>query len=411
MAEPSVRGATKHVLLGVTGGIAAFKSALLVRRLRERGLEVRCALTQTAARFVSPLTLEVLSTQPVYQRQWLEPGNRGQELHVTAGQWADVVCIAPATAHTLGRLALGLADDFLTTTALMHDGPVVVAPAMHAEMWRKPIVARHVEALRQRGVAVLGPTEGPLASGEIGVGRMVEPELIAEAIEAQLEVPDLAGRTILITAGPTYEAIDPVRFVGNRSSGKMGFAIAARAARRGATVTLVAGPVALATPAGVERIDVESALEMQSAVHSRAGRTDAIVMAAAVADYRPASTSSEKLKKDQGGLSRIELVENPDILAGLRDLAPDAVVVGFAAETSDLVGNAKSKLAAKRVDLLVANDVSRSDIGFGSDDNEVVLLAADGSSEALPKLGKQMLADRLLDRLLGLFERVPGAAS
>jgi phosphopantothenoylcysteine decarboxylase / phosphopantothenate---cysteine ligase len=401
----------RRVLLGICGGIAAYKSALLVRALRARGFEVRCALSRNGARFVAPLTLEVLSGHPVAAEEYLEAGRTGgEERHVTIGQWADALCVAPATANTLARLAYGLADDFLTTTALMVDGPWVLAPAMHSTMWERAVVREAVERLRARGAALVGPATGALASGEVGVGRMAEPEEIADAVAAALGPADLRGVRVLVTAGPTLEAIDPVRFLGNRSSGRMGFALAAAAARRGAEVSLVAGPVGLPTPAGVDREDVESALQMKVAVERLAGSSDLVVMAAAVADYRPAASLEQKHKRGAGEPPRLELVENPDILAGLRDLAPQAVLVGFAAETEDLLAHAREKLARKRVDLLVANDVSRPDVGFGSEHNEVIVLAPDREPETLERAPKEAIAERLLDRCAALLaERGKGS--
>jgi len=385
-----------RVLLGVSGGIAAYKAAELVRRLRARGHDVRCALTRSAASFVTPLTLEVLSGHAVHQEEYLEPTGSGEEAHITAAAWAEVLCVAPATAHVLGRLALGLADDFLTTTALAFAGPVVAAPAMHSVMWSQPAVQEHVDTLRRRGVWFAGPVEGPLASGEVGMGRMADPDAIVEAVEAVAGRGPLAGRTVLVTAGPTHEPVDPVRFLGNRSSGKMGFALAAEAARRGARVVLVAGPVALATPPGVRRIDVTTAREMERAVREHAPEADLVIMSAAVADYRPSRPAARKIKKTQG-LAAIELEENPDILAGLVAVAPDAVRVGFAAETDDLEANARRKMEAKGVDFLVANDVSRPDIAFGSEANEVTVFRREGPPLFVPRSPKSAIAGQLLD--------------
>jgi phosphopantothenoylcysteine decarboxylase/phosphopantothenate--cysteine ligase len=385
-----------RVLLGVSGGIAAYKSAELVRRLRSRGHEVRCALTRSAVSFVAPLTLEVLSGQAVYQEEYLAASGSGEEAHIAAAAWAEVLCVAPATTHLLARLALGLGDDFLTTTALAFAGPVVVAPAMHPVMWEQEPTRRHVESLKQRGVRFAGPVEGPLASGEVGMGRMAEPEEIVGEIEAAAGAGPLAGWTVLVAAGPTFEPVDPVRFLGNRSSGRMGFALAAEAARRGARVILVAGPVALPTPSGVARVDVVTAREMERAVHEHAPAADLIVMAAAVADYRPRRPADRKIKKEQG-LASIELEENPDILAGLRAAAPRALLVGFAAETDDLERNARAKLARKGADLLVANDVSRSDIAFGSVDNEVTVYRREGEPVFLSRRPKGELAASLFD--------------
>jgi phosphopantothenoylcysteine decarboxylase/phosphopantothenate--cysteine ligase len=386
-----------RVLLGVSGGIAAYKAAELVRLLRKQGHEVRCALTRSAASFVAPLTLEVLSGQRVYQEEYLAATGSGEEAHITAAAWAEVLCVAPATTHVLARLALGLGDDFLTTTALAFAGPVVMAPAMHSVMWEKETTRQHVETLTRRGVWLAGPVEGPLASGEVGMGRMAEPEEIARVIEAAAGGGPLAGRTVLVTAGPTYEPVDPVRFLGNRSSGRMGFALAAEAVRRGARTIVVAGPVALPTPPGATRIDVTTAQEMERAVGALAPSADLIVMAAAVADFRPVRPAERKIKKEEGGLAAIELEENPDILAGLRALAPGAVLVGFAAETDDLERNARSKLERKRADFLVANDVSRSDIAFGSAENEVTVYRREGEPVFLSRRPKGELAASLFD--------------
>jgi phosphopantothenoylcysteine decarboxylase/phosphopantothenate--cysteine ligase len=389
-----------RVLLGVTGGIAAYKSAEIVRRLRARGHEVRCALTRGATAFVTPLTLEVLSGRPVWQEEYLTASGSalgsGEEAHIAAAAWAEVLCVAPATSHTLARLALGLADDFLTTTALAFDGPLVVAPAMHSTMWAKAAMQQHVEALRARGAWLAGPVEGPLASGEVGMGRMADPEAVVAAVEGAAGAGPLAGRTVLVTAGPTYEPLDPVRFLGNRSSGRMGFSLAAEAARRGARVVLVAGPVHLAAPPGVERIDVTTALEMEQAVGSRAGEADLVIMTAAVADFRPSHPAPHKIKKERG-LPVIELELNPDILAGLRNAAPRAVTVGFAAETEELERNSRSKLERKGVDFLVANDVSRKDIAFDSLANEVTVFRRDGDPVFFPRRPKSELAGALLD--------------
>ncbi len=407
------------VLLGITGGIAAYKSLELVRRLTGAGCEVRCALSRSAGAFVTPLSLEVLSGHAVYQQEYLTATGRGEETHIVAAQWADVACIAPATAHLMARLALGLADDFLTTTLLAFDGPVVLAPAMHSNMWHHQATAAHAATLGRRGVRFVGPVEGALASGEHGVGRLADPEQIAWAVlaaageeradvapeghvetvahaapEGRLET--LSGRRVLISAGPTHEPIDPVRFLGNRSSGKMGFALAAEAAARGAHTTLVAGPVALATPPGVDRIDVTTALEMHDAIHGLAAEADLIVMTAAVADFRPRGPRDTKIKRSRG-VPAIELEENPDILGGLAAVAPDALRIGFAAETEPSVAEAYAKLARKDADFLVWNDVSRTDIGFGADDNEVTLYQRSGEPRHFGRRSKRRLAASLLD--------------
>jgi len=367
-----------------------------VRRLRDRGFAVRCALTRAAESFVAPLTLEVVTGAPVHRGEWLEANGSGRELHIDAADWADLLCLAPATAHLLARLALGLGDDFVTTTALAFSGPIVAAPAMHARMWGQAALQAHLETLRARGVRLVGPVEGPLASGEVGMGRMAEVPDIVAAVEERLRPGDLAGRTVLVTAGPTHEPIDPVRYLGNRSSGKMGFALAAEAARRGARTWLVAGPVALPTPPGVERIDVVRALELESEVRRLAPTADLVVMAAAVADFRPARPAATKLKKERGAPG-IELLPNPDILAALRQWAPAALRVGFAAETDGLEAEASRKLEAKGAHLLVANDVSRADIGFGSDENEVLVFRRDAEPVRFSRRPKSELARDLFD--------------
>jgi phosphopantothenoylcysteine decarboxylase/phosphopantothenate--cysteine ligase len=392
-----------RVLLAVTGGVAAFKAPSVVRRLRESGHEVRCAVTAHATSFVAPLTLEVLSGQPVYDESYLAANGSGEELHVTAAEWAQVLCIAPATANSVAKLALGLADDFVGTLALAFDGRLLVAPAMHPLMWAKPSVQENVRRLRERGAEMLGPVQGALASGEVGWGRMVEPQDIVAAIDALAGPGALAGRKVVVSAGPTYEAIDPVRFLGNRSSGKMGFALASAAAARDARVVVVAGPVALETPDGAQRIDVESALEMQEAVHREARDADLVIMAAAVSDFRPSEAAGQKIKKG-GGLGGIDLVETPDILAGLAAVAPTALRVGFAAETERLEEHARAKMEHKNVHFLVANDVSRSDIGFGHDDNEVTLLGRDGSNRSFDRASKREIAEALIEHFASLLD-------
>jgi len=391
------------VLLGVSGGIAAYKAPELVRRLRDRGFEVRCAVTRAASSFVSPLALEVVSGHRVHREEWLDPNGSGEELHITTAAWADALCVAPATAHLLGRLALGLADDFLTGTALAFGGPLVLAPAMHAVMWSQPSVQLRCGELRARGATLIGPVEGALASGEIGMGRMAEIPDIVRAVEGVLAPGELLGRTVLVTAGPTQEPIDPVRYLGNRSSGKMGFALAAESARRGARTLLVAGPVSLATPPGVERFDVGTAQEMEAAVRRLAPEADVVVMAAAVADFRPARKSPSKIKKGDG-IPSVDLVANPDILSRLPEWAPGALRVGFAAETGDLELEARRKLESKGAHLLVANDVSRGDIGFGSDHNEVVVFGRESGPTRIGRRSKQELARDLFDLFLQALE-------
>lgn len=385
-----------RVLLGVSGGIAAFKAPEIVRRLRGRGHEVRCALTRNAPAFVSPLTLEVLTEHPVYREEYLEANDSGEELHISAARWAEVLCVAPATCSTLARLALGLADDFLSTTALAFAGHLVVAPAMEQVMWGQPSVQEHVATLRGRGVRLVGPVEGPLATGESGMGRMADPLEIVGAVESAAGPGELAGRVVIVTAGPTREPIDPVRFLSNRSTGRMGFALAAEAAKRGARCHLVAGPVERETPRDVERVDVVTAEEMLREMERLAPVADMVIMTAAVADFRPSSASETKIKK-RDGLPGLLLEPNPDILTQLAVFAPNALRVGFAAETGEPGEEARAKLEAKSLDFIVANDVSRADIGFASDDNEVTIYRQSGGPVELPLQPKSRLAGELLD--------------
>lgn len=387
------------MVLGVGGGIAAFKAVTLARELLRRGHEVRVVMSEAGARFVGPLTFTGLTGTPPVLDLW-DPGYVG-EVHVELAQWADVLALAPATANRMAQMASGEADDALGATLLCFDGPIVIAPAMHHRMWRHPATQRNVARLVADGVLLVGPVEGALASGEVGMGRMAEPEAIADAVEGAIASRDLIGQRVLVSAGGTVEDLDPVRFLGNRSSGKMGFAIAARAAARGASVVLVAGPTALADPPGVEVLRVRSARDMEAAITARRDAMDAIVMAAAVADYRPAERAEHKLKKGEGPLT-LALVRNPDILAGLGAwrTGPRPILVGFAVETQDLVAAARGKLVKKRVDLVVANEAADS---FGKDDNRAVLVDAD-RDEALGVLDKRALADRILDRVAALLE-------
>ena len=397
----------RRIVVGVAGGIAAYKAAELVRALVKLGASVRVVMTQAAQEFITPLTLQSLSQQPVATDTF----DLSQEQtigHIQVADWAELLVIAPATADIIARLAHGLANDLLSTVALACRAPLLLAPAMNVNMWQHPATQANLQLLVARGVFTCGPDAGALACGWIGSGRMMEAADIAAACVQALGKRDWSGRRVLVTAGPTFEPIDPVRFVGNRSTGKMGFAIARQAARRGAQVTLVAGPVALATPPGVTRIDVETALQMRSATLAHADGNALIVMTAAVADYRPAEVAPHKLKKDAlGDAPSVTLTRNPDILAELAGRAP--VVVGFAAETEEVERHALAKLRAKRCDLIVANDVSEAGSGFGSDTNRVLIVDRDGAVESLPQLTKDEVADRILDRaarLLGPNEAV-----
>jgi len=385
----------KRILLIIGGGIAAYKACELIRLLRKRGHAVRCVLTAGGAHFITPMTLAALSEQPVHTSLW-ELKDEVEMGHIELSREADLVVVCPATADLLAKMAAGIADDLATTVLLATDKPVLAAPAMNVRMWLHAATQRNVATLRGDGVTVLSPDEGPMACGEFGPGRLPEPDAIVSAIEAALSSPasPLAGKHILVTAGPTHEPIDPVRYIANRSSGKQGFAIAEALAALGAKVTLVAGPVALATPPGVTRIDVETAREMADAVDA-ALPADAAIMVAAVADWR-AEPAEIKIKKS-GEPPALALFENPDILATLsRSALRPRLVIGFAAETNDVVAHAQAKLARKGCDWIVANDVS-GDV-MGGADNAVHLVTADGV-EDWPKLPKQAVAERLAARI------------
>jgi phosphopantothenoylcysteine decarboxylase/phosphopantothenate--cysteine ligase len=400
------RLAGRTVALCVTGSIAAYKAAVVARLLVKGGAKVLPVMTASGARFLGPVTLAGLCGEPVVMDMWdsSTPG----ELHIGITDRADVVAVVPATADFLARLAQGRGDDLVAAVALCARGPVLAAPAMHPRMWDHPATRRNVATLAAEGrVTLVGPVDGEVASGDRGMGRMAEPEDIVRAIAAALAPADLAGLRIAVTAGPTVEDLDPVRFLGNRSSGKMGFAIAQRAAARGALVKLIAGPVSLSTPPGVQRVDVRGALAMRDALWDALGpdlsRADALVMAAAVADHRPATTSPTKIKKTDAGAS-IALVRNPDLLAevGAKRTGSRPVLVGFAVETGDeevLVGYARRKLSEKRVDLVVANAASDA---FGRDDDRAILVTASGA-EALGILQKTAVADVVLDRVKSLL--------
>ncbi len=399
--------AEKRIVLGVSGGIAAYKACDLVSRLKKRGAQVRVVLTKHACEFVPPLTFETLSGNPAYTDAF----DRKFEIeHVALAKWADAMVVAPATANALAKMAAGIADDLLTTTLLAVTAPVVAAPAMNAAMWRHPATQANAALLRSRGVRFVGPASGHLACGDDDVGRMSEPEAIVEALEALFAeggrvgaACDLSGRRILVTAGPTVERIDPVRFITNRSTGKMGYAIAAAAARRGAEVVLVSGPVSLPCPDGVERVSVESSRELCDAVLGRAGDCDAVIQAAAPADFTPAAFSETKIKKTGEGMA-LELRPTTDIAAALgARKRPGQVLVAFAAETNDLIDNARGKLARKNADLVVANDVTRPGAGFGADTNIVSLVTRDSARE-LPVMPKSEVADAILDAVAALLE-------
>ena len=384
-----------RVLLGVSGGIAAYKAAELVRRLGDAGAEVRVVLTANAARFVTALTFQALSGNPVRTTLWDESAEAAMG-HIELARWADELVIAPASADCLARLAHGHADNLLTTLCLASSAPLSVAPAMNQQMWAHAATQANLDVLRARGVRVFGPGSGSQACGDIGAGRLLEPDAIVADLIAARGPRVLAGRTVLVSAGPTYEDIDPVRFIGNRSSGRMGFAIAQAAAQQGAAVTLIAGPVALATPAGVTRIDVRSAAQMRDAVLAQVPRHGIFIAAAAVGDFRAQHVAPQKLKKRDGALE-LSLVQNPDIVAEVAALPQRPFVVGFAAETENVETYARSKLESKRLDLIAANQVGAG-VGFESDDNALLLLWP-GGREELPRTDKRSLARQLIARI------------
>ncbi len=393
-----------RVLLGVTGGIAAYKAADLVRRLRDAGAEVRVVMTSGGQAFVTPLTFQAVSGHRVHTALLDEEAEAGMG-HIELARWADRILVAPATADFMARLAHGLAPDLLSTICLASAAPLSLAPAMNQQMWTNPATQRNTEILRKRGIEFLGPGTGDQACGDVGPGRMLEPAEIVTALTRD-DKPLLAGRRVLITAGPTYEDVDPVRFIGNRSSGKMGFAIAQAARSAGGRVTLVAGPCALPTPDGVERIDVRTAADMHSAVMARVSESDVFVSVAAVADYTPVRPVERKMKK---GLprQRIDLVATTDIVAAVAALENRPFTVGFAAETENVVEYARDKLLRKGLDMIAANQVGQAGSGFAADENEIILLVRDRSGEGLAADGerhlgkgsKRRLANRIIEEI------------
>jgi phosphopantothenoylcysteine decarboxylase/phosphopantothenate--cysteine ligase len=387
------------VLVGVSGSIAAYKACELVRLLLGRGHEVRVAATPNALRFVSALTLQALSGHPV-RSELFSLTEESEISHIDLADWPEAVVIAPATASTIARLAHGLADDFLSTVCLAARAPLLIAPAMNVNMFHHPATRANLELLVERGARVVGPGTGDLACGWVGEGRMVEVEEIAGAVEQTLGGGDLEGKVVLVTAGPTAEPIDPVRVITNRSSGRMGFAVAAEAARRGADVMLIAGPVSLPTPFGVKRVDVETMAEMREAVLGMMDPADVLVLTAAVADYSVSHPSDRKIKRGASSELTLELVANPDVSKEVSLRKEGRTVVTFAAETEDLIENARGKLERKGCDLVVANDVSRSDIGFGADRNEVAIIGPDPQEVIhVPAGSKDEVAQRILDRV------------
>jgi len=386
----------KLIVLGITGSIAAYKGAEVARRLMDLGAEVHATLTRAGEKFITPLTLSTLTGESVTVDMFEDP-SEWQVEHVSLAKRAAAVVIAPATADAIAKLALGIADEFIYTVALATRAPIIVAPAMESNMLTHPATQANVKVLRERGVRFVEPEEGRLASGAVGVGRLASPQDIAAAVAAILAPGDLKGTRVIVTAGPTQEPIDPVRYITNRSSGKMGYALAEAAARRGATVTLISGPTALPAPGGCEFVGVQTAQQMHDEVLRRFPDCDALIAAAAVADFSAAKVSGEKLKKNALPLS-LELRPTADIVAACGEKKqPGQVLVGFAAETEDLKANARTKLASKHLDLIVANDVTKPGIGFGSERNAGYLLFADGAEIEVEEMTKSAMADRILD--------------
>jgi phosphopantothenoylcysteine decarboxylase/phosphopantothenate--cysteine ligase len=393
-----------RIALGISGGIAAYKACELVRALVRSGHEVRVLATQSALRFVSPLALQTLSGHPV-RSELFSPTEESEISHIELADWAEVLLVAPATAHLIARLALGLADDLLSTVALATRAPLVVAPAMNVNMYRHPATQANLDTLAKRGARLVGPDAGELACGWEGEGRLVDQGRLVLEVERALGDRGLAGEVVLVSAGPTEEPIDPVRVITNRSSGRMGFALAEEAARRGAEVILVAGPVALPTPPGVARIDVRTAAEMREAVLGALERATIVIKAAAVADWRVAAPAEQKIKKGTGART-LELVPNPDILAEVGARKGARTVVGFAAETREVLAQAREKLARKGCDLIVANDVSRADAGIGAERNEVWIVGPQPDRVVhVPTASKREVAARILERVRELRAR------
>ncbi|HJW27393.1 MAG TPA: bifunctional phosphopantothenoylcysteine decarboxylase/phosphopantothenate--cysteine ligase CoaBC [Rhodocyclaceae bacterium] len=388
----------KRIVLGVTGGIAAYKAAELVRLLGKQGAEVQVAMSEAATRFVTPVTFQALSGKPVFTDQW-DPRMPNNMAHIDLSRSADCILVAPASADFMARVAHGLADDLLTTLVLARDCPLLVAPAMNRQMWENPATRRNAAQLLADGIPLLGPASGEQACGETGAGRMLEPEDILEEVVAFFTPKRLAGRKVLMTAGPTFEAIDPVRGITNLSSGKMGYALARAARHAGAEVTLVSGPVSLPTPWGVTRVDVRSALDMHQAVMSRVQGAEIFIGVAAVADYRVANPAEQKLKKDDGGLPAIELVQNPDILAEVAALPEGPFCVGFAAESRNLEQYAQTKRRKKNIPLIAGNLIQE---GFGGDDNRLVLFDDNGVHPLTPA-PKSVLARQLVEHIAALI--------
>ena len=387
----------RRIVLGVTGGIAAYKAVEIASRLKKAGADVRVIMTRAACSFVTSLTFREITGAPVAETMWGEPHHHVE--HIALAEFADLVLVAPATANFIAKAAAGIADDMLTTSVLATHAPLFIAPAMNTGMWENPVTQENVRRLMERGATVIPPAVGQLACGTTGAGRLPEPAEIVRVVEEYFaRAQSLAGRRILVTAAGTEEPLDPVRYLGNRSTGRMGFEIAAEAARRGAEVMLIAGPTSIATPAGVQRVDVRSARDMHAAVFAEYDMVDAVVKAAAVADYRPAEMAEHKIKKSDGELT-LTLTRNPDILYELGQKKRHQILVGFAAETQNVAEYARGKLAKKNLDFIVANNVAEKDAGFGVPTNHVQIFFADGRAEEHPLMAKSALAGVILDRL------------
>jgi phosphopantothenoylcysteine decarboxylase/phosphopantothenate--cysteine ligase len=391
------RLANKHIIVGISGGIAAYKAAELVRRLKDTGADVRVVMTKAAQEFITPLTLQALSGNPVHTTL-LDTKAEAAMGHIELARWADLILIAPCSADLMARLASGTADDLLTTLILATSAPVAIAPAMNQAMWADPATQQNLAQLQQRQLHIFGPGSGDQACGDVGLGRMLEAEELRDLAATLFDTRVLDGKRVIITAGPTREAIDPVRYISNNSSGKMGFALAQAAVEAGAKTILIAGPVDLPTPANTQRIDVVSAEDMLAASIKVISSADIFIATAAVADYRPINCADQKIKKMASAPSNmtIELEQNPDIVATVAALSPKPYTVGFAAETQDVLSYAQAKLASKKLDMIVANDVSDTDIGFNSDNNAVSVIWDQGQKE-YAQMSKHQLARHLID--------------
>ena len=392
----------RRILLGVTGGIAAYKAAEIIRRLKERGADVQVVMTTAAQEFITPLTLQALSGNPVHT-SLLDPAAEAAMGHIELARWADMILIAPATADFIARLNAGMGNDLLTTLCLASTAPLALAPAMNQAMWLDSHTQENIRACQATGIHIFGPAEGAQACGDIGPGRMLEPADICQQVMNQFESKALAGKHVVITAGPTREAIDPVRYISNHSSGKMGFALARAAINAGARVTLIAGPVNLPTPERVARLDVTSALDMHAASLKLAPEADIFIASAAVADYRPADVAEQKIKKT-GDEIQLTLVKNPDIVAAVAASSPKPFTVGFAAETEKLLEHAQSKLQRKGLDMIIANDVANRRIGFNSDNNAVTIITMNTQTH-IEECSKNLLADMLIAYISNALEQ------